>query len=107
MNKKDEEFIKFHSDRLAELPTDILNKAIKVLNEELDEKTKDKIRADIKKDPIYWFAPYHHGWGTAIRNLLRNKVCLDDKLSLNDEYKNWDNYYVLIVEIVVHHRMYA
>ena len=96
----DKEFIKFESDRLEMMPTDILNKAIEILAKEINEETKQKIREDIKESPIYWFAPYHFGWGMSIRNLLRDKVCPDDKLPSG----NWDDYYVQIIEIVVHKR---
>jgi hypothetical protein len=99
----DKEFQKFEGDRMVEMPTNILNKAIELLKKEIDAKTQDEIRESIKDNPLYWFAPYHFGWGMAIRNLLRDKVCLDNKLPSG----TWDDYYVQIIEIVVHARMYS
>ena len=96
----DKEFIEFQNDKFEEIPTDILNKAVELLKNEITEITKKEIREDIKNNPLYWFAPYHFGWGMAIRNLLRDKVCLDDKLPSG----NWDDYYVQIIEIVARDR---
>jgi hypothetical protein len=52
----DDEFVKFHNDRLAEMPTDILNNAIDVLKKELPEDVKDNIRDFIKKDYVHWIS---------------------------------------------------
>ena len=32
------------------------------LSKLISEKDKKKIRKEIKKDPIGWFAPYHFNW---------------------------------------------
>ena len=82
----DKEFVEFQNDKFEEIPTDILNKAVDLLKSEINDTTKEKIKEDIRDDPLYWFAPYHFGWGMAIRNLLRDKICSDDKLPSG----NWD-----------------
>jgi len=71
--------------------------AKKFLFELISEKNKKKIRREIKKDPISWFAKYHFHWGMAIRNKLREN-------GFGEEYfmiKNLDDIYVELVEDAV------
>jgi hypothetical protein len=103
----DEEFIQFHNERLAELEPWIVEKSVKVLQEELVSCTLlEETRKLYKEDPVHWMSPYHFYTGMAIRNLLRDKVCLDGELTTKEEYKNWDNVYVQIMEIAAGVRSY-
>jgi hypothetical protein len=102
----DLEFMKQADDRLYELPKWIVEKSVKVLQETLDVETVQTIKKLWKINPVNWFAGSHFSWGMAIRNLLRDKVCLDDKLNENEKYQNWDNYYVQLVEIAIGVRIY-
>lgn len=93
----DEEYMQFHDDRFAELPQDIKDKAIEILKSNINNIGKNQIRMAIKADRINWGSPYHFSWGMGIRNLLRNNICLDDKLPSG----NWDDYYIRLVEKAV------
>jgi predicted AlkP superfamily phosphohydrolase/phosphomutase len=102
----DEEYIQFHNDRLAELEPWIVEKAVAVLNNPEYNELLKETRKLYKEDPVHWMAPYHFYTGMTIRNLLRDKVCLDDQLTTKEEYKNWDNFYVQILEITAGCREY-
>lgn len=52
------------------------------------------IRRCAKKDPQTWWAPYHLGWGMAIRNLLRENGYGEKELGIG----NLDDYYIGLVE---------
>ena len=90
----DKEFVLFHEERYAELLEGIKIKAKIVINDALREEDKENIKQAIKENPIHWIAPYHFNWGMKIRNLLRDKVCLDDQLPSG----NWDDYYTYCIE---------
>jgi hypothetical protein len=96
----DEEFIQFHKDRLYELDPWIVIKSVMVLSElhPLMEETRELY----KEDPVHWISPFHFSSGMAIRNLLREKVCLDGQLPSG----NWDDVYVQLVEIAAGVREY-
>lgn len=81
----------------SSLPNDIKNKAIDFLRKELLEEEIIDIRKAIKEKPNDWWALSHFSWGMSIRNKLRQNVALDDKLPT----KNWDDYYVQLVEEAV------
>lgn len=98
---KDDEYTQYHSERFAELSEWIIAKSVSVIQKALNYGDVLLIQEHIKENPVFWVAPYHHGWGTAIRNLLRDKVCTDDKLPGSPEDKNWDNYYVYLVEVAI------
>ena len=69
----------------------------KFLSELISEKDKRKIRKEIMKDSVGWFAPYHFTWGMAIRNALRQN-------GFGEEYfmiENLDDIYVELVEDAV------
>ena len=85
---------KHHDYELSRLDIDTVEKSIHELRELITIADATKIREEYKKDPNTWWAAYHHGWGTAIRNHLRDKVCLDDQLPSG----NWDDYYIRLVE---------
>lgn len=80
---------------LIEIPADELETYSRVLGDEGGVTFKT------------WSA--HHGWGTGIRNLLRNEEygagISDDELPFapyeNGSYQNWDDYYCQAVEAAV------
>ncbi len=67
-----------------------------------EPETVNQIKEAIHDDPKLWYAPYHFGWGMAIRNYLRTDVgILDKELPSNaceNDCGNWDDYYVECVE---------
>lgn len=85
------------NNAINNLDKDIVNKGILHIKEILDSDTIEQIKIEHKNNPKSWWALYHHGWGTAIRNSLRDKVCFDDKLPSG----NWDDYYIQIVEMAL------
>jgi len=79
------------------IPTSKKEVVEKFLSELISEKDKRKIREEVKKDPVGWFALYHFTWGMAIRNELRQN-------GFGEEYfmiKNLDDIYVELVEDAV------
>lgn len=80
---------------LEKCPEWIVRKGVAHLKTILDNGTRGMIYIKWKDDPIHWWASYHHGWGTAIRNSLRDHVCTDAELPSG----NWDDYYIQLVEI--------
>lgn len=90
----DEELLKFYNDRFNELDKDIIEKSKETILSVLREEDREKISEAISKSPTRWTGGYHFNWGMKIRNLLRDKVCLDDKLATG----NWDDYYAQCVE---------
>jgi hypothetical protein len=93
----DSDFIIFHEERFAELSNDIIIKSENAIKEVLREKDIKEIQKAIEKSPIYWASQYHFNFGMKIRNLLRDKVCLDDALPSG----NWDDYYAYLIECAV------
>ncbi len=89
------DIVKYGDEKLKELPLWIVNKGVMVLRDTITLNSGTYIRKAYKDDPATWWAESHHYWGRTIRNLLREKVCLDDELPS----KNWDDYYVAIIEI--------
>lgn len=88
----------YYNMKLAEIPNDVLLKAIRVLSDNIPDYAKKEIREDIDEKGLNeWSYLYHHGWGTSIRNLLRKNGLMDNMLPDG----NWDDYYHQIVEIVV------
>lgn len=63
-----------------------------------DLKNLEKIRAKIQKDPQRWWVGYHHGWGTNIRNMLREGGHGEKEL----EVANLDDVYIGLVEEAVY-----
>jgi NADH:ubiquinone oxidoreductase subunit F (NADH-binding) len=90
----DKELLKFYNDRFNELDKDIIEKSKETILSVLREEDREKISEAISKSPTRWTGGYHFNWGMKIRNLLRDKVCLDDKLATG----NWDDYYAQCVE---------
>jgi hypothetical protein len=90
--------ITIHHDKMyKEIPEWIANRGIEYLISFLNQDDVQRIKQEFNKDSDTWWASHHHGWGTGIRNLLRDNVCSDDRLPS----KNWDDYYIRLVEIAV------
>jgi hypothetical protein len=71
--------------------------AVKFLSKFISIEDKRKIRKEIEKEPVRWFAPYHFDWGMKIRNELR-------QTGFDEQYfmiKNLDDIYVELVENAV------
>ena len=83
-----------HEEKWAELSDDVKTKAIAIIQAEFTEELKEEIRGMIWNDPNNWIGMHHHGWGTGVRNLLREKG-LPDNLTPDG---NWDDYYIMVVE---------
>lgn len=117
---KPEERLPYYAARFAEIPPDIRAKAIdalkyfneKIAPEETERVKKlfeqygliewfwhledDAIAAYEKEEghkPQFWISP-HMGIGMSIRNLLRSEGLSDESLP----NKNWDDYYVPVLE---------
>jgi hypothetical protein len=92
-----ESFAAYQDRKLAEIPIEVLRKAIDVLDAEF---ARSSWEAQIKNlHDNYgpdWVAQVHHTWGQEIRNLLRDAGLKDILLPSG----NWDDYYGPIVEIV-------
>ena len=95
----DEEFVEFHNERYIQLPRWIKEKSINFLKEYLTESDIFNIQQLYDKNKYSWASPFHFSYGMSIRNQLRDNVCLDDKLSDDPEYQNWNDYYVKLLEI--------
>lgn len=93
----DAEFAQYHDERFAELPDWIIEKSKEALLYNISQEDIDIIKNEIDKNGSTWCSPYHSWWGMKIRNLLRDKVCLDKELPI----PNWDDYYVALIEYAV------
>lgn len=82
---------------LKELPVWIRKSSVLHLSTLMDDDDINLIKQAHKDDPKTWWAMYHHGWGTNVRNFLRNSVCGDNELPS----RNWDDYYIQLVEIAL------
>ena len=91
------DIVAFHEQALKDLPLWIITKGVGVLRDTITINSGKYIREAYREDPEHWWALSHFTWGMTIRNLLRDKVCLDQELPS----RNWDDYYVQLVEIAV------
>jgi hypothetical protein len=82
-------------DFIVKCPEWIVHKSVEALKTILTDEILRNTRKLHTADPEKWWALYHHGWGTGIRNFLRDKVCLDDQLPSG----NWDDYYIQLWEM--------
>jgi len=82
--------------KMAEIPPDVLSKAVSILQDEWSEEDKDLLRTLYKEygphewihegfketfelnKKTYTISNGHHGWGMQVRNLLREKGIKDD-----------------------------
>lgn len=83
---------------LSECPIWIINESISSLKNYFTQDEIKHIQQEYKNDPELWWTKnyFHFGWGTHIRNYLRDTVCLDDKLPSS----NFDDYYIQFIELV-------
>jgi hypothetical protein len=93
MNKN--EFAQYLDERLAEMPNDILRGSVQFLKNEFTPELIKEIKAKYTMEGADWIAGKHHTWGMQVRNKLREAGFKDDMLPT----KNWDEYYVQVVEI--------
>lgn len=98
--KTDEELLVYFEEKYNEIPPDVLEKAIKILQDHLLEKDRQVIRDLYKKHgPHMWMREVndgfgHFSFGMAIRNCLRQEGLTDELLP----DKNWDDYYISVIE---------
>jgi hypothetical protein len=88
-------------DYLAMLPRDFVLKAASALNFDLEEQTRQRVYDEWLVTGGSWWIPYHFEWGMAIRNRLRSLVCPDEQIPVTQDFQNWDNFYVPLVELAV------
>jgi hypothetical protein len=79
------------------MPRDFLIKCVRFLENEFPEEVKEEIRELHQKEGINWIGIGHMFWGMGIRNALREAGFVDDNLP----DKNWDDYYIPVVECAV------
>jgi hypothetical protein len=84
-------------DRLNNMEPVLRDKMLACLQQAIPPEDKELIRAAIAKDPYTWWSLYHHGWGTAIRNLLRNHGFGEKETGI----ENLDDVYIQLVELAV------
>jgi hypothetical protein len=82
-------------DLISKCPKWIIKKSVEELQNLLTDEAIETTKMFHSRDPKTWWAIYHHGWGTGMRNYLRDKVCLDDQLPSG----NWDDYYIQLIEM--------
>ncbi|MEP0872458.1 hypothetical protein NDA01_21820 [Trichocoleus desertorum AS-A10] len=92
--KTPEERKQYFEQKLREMPPDVLEKAIAVF-QTLPDEFKAECKARHAIEPDSWMACWHHDAGRHLRNMLRVHG-LGDAL-LPD--KNWDDYYIQVLEI--------
>lgn len=94
-NKNPEPELKTLDEYLKECPVWVVEKAVPFLKELLGKEGAEETKRMWKEDPEFWWAGFHHGWGTSVRNRLRKDVCKDNELPSG----NWDDYYIQLVEL--------
>ena len=95
---------KYFDEKFDEIPTEIKEDAIEYLKKRLSVEDVESLRAlRSESGESSWSSAFHFGWGMGIRNELRNNVCSDDKLP----DKNWDDYYVQLIDVVIGVREYV
>lgn len=84
-------------------------RAVRAFLDWCPEQVRDRIKAEAQRSPL-WFARYHFGWGMGVRNMFRTEGRIFD-LDLPGTWydgsdpekpetwpKNWDDYYVGVIE---------
>lgn len=87
----------YHKEKFLEIPEDVRERGADVLRDILDEQTRELIFEEWRRERDDWCVPYHFYWGMAIRNALRDAGLFDDRLP----DKNWDDYYIPLVEYAI------
>ena len=90
--------------RLQELPEEIRSQALCFLGKFVTTEQKKFFREKIAENPETWWVGggWHFGGGMFIRNKLRDEVCLDDQLPS----RNWDDYYIPLLEEAIKSNLY-
>lgn len=83
--------------KLAEIPRDFLKDCVAFLRSEIPDYIQANIRTLYESEGSEWAIPFHHEWGRNIRNALRLAGFFDSRLP----DKNWDDYYIQVVELAV------
>jgi hypothetical protein len=95
------EMKKYFDARLAEMPADLLRRAVQVIIDFVPVEAKRMIREDFfrfgEHNWIHDGRLGHHGGGRQIRNLFRQHGITDDQLP----HECWDDYYVQVVEVAL------
>ncbi|MDX2215509.1 MAG: hypothetical protein SFY66_19755 [Oculatellaceae cyanobacterium bins.114] len=92
--KTPEERKQYFEDKFREIPPQVLEQAIAVF-ESLPAEFKTECRVRHAIEPDNWISCWHLSVGMQLRNLLRQKGLTDDLLP----DKNWDDYYVQVLEV--------
>jgi len=93
-----ENMYEYHTKKLGEIPKDFLKESVEYLRDIfIKENATQSILDAYNQDNETWWVESHHFWGMGIRNLLRDGGFLDDQLP----DKNWDDYYIPVVELAV------
>ncbi|MBD3882111.1 hypothetical protein IFO70_10110 [Phormidium tenue FACHB-886] len=92
--KTPEERKQYFEEKLREIPPDVLEKAIAVF-QTLPQEFKAECKARHAIEPDDWITCWHLGAGMQLRNMLRDHGLRDDLLP----DKNWDDYYIQVLEI--------
>lgn len=93
----DQEFSDMLDEKYKEIPSVFLNDCVNFLKSELSDETKTSIVELYNEKGSNWIDGHHFGWGMSIRNLLRENGFADDMLP----DKNWDDYYIQVVECAI------
>ena len=84
--------------KIPALSEDLITLGVNIILAHVDNGTLRQVYDEIKKHPVGfdWIIENeaHHGWGTAVRNLLRQHGLKDNMVGSG----NLDDYYVEIVE---------
>jgi len=93
-----QDWYEYHTKKLNEMPQDFLKESVEYLkNIFIKEGSAQSILDAYNQDNEKWWVGSHFYWGMSIRNSLREGGFLDDKLP----DKNWDDYYIPVVELAV------
>ncbi len=87
----------FHQRIISGFPEEKIAPAVEYLRRSIHSAAAKQVREAIADSPEHWVAPYHFGWGMAIRNDLR-------RAGYGEEYWpiwNLDDIYVPLVERAV------
>lgn len=93
-----EDYSKYKDEKLAELSEPLVTRAVDCLVHIISNQDKYDLLKLYEEDPNEkWFVGQHFGYGMYIRNQLRSAGITDDLLP----DRNWDDYYIQILEIAI------
>jgi hypothetical protein len=92
---------KYYDDRINELPKETVDALVGFVKRNIEYGTRSDIKNLIRDNGlIKWALPFHHDWGMDARNEFRALGYKDVDLPS----KNWDDYYIQIIEIAIGER---